>query len=288
MNRASSLSAPVGTVPLPRPLMTSEVLDAAFRLFRAGLVRCLPYSGLAALMLEIPRLYASLQGADLVLFEWVTPLGRLFRITGLTDINVVQLISAMLDVVLLGMITLRLTAIARGVRPRFRTEVATALRRWLPACVASFAGLVFPALMLRTIWMFNWMFPEPLWPAVAVLLLFPSALLAVTLPAFWSDGLRSLTAIVRAVRISCWSLWRMIGAILATLCILAVFYLLVVILIGILSPLLGQADLFLFTAVGELFYLVAVAIGVPFVVSVLIVAHADLKLRHQQRQGARK
>ena len=29
-------------------------------------------------------------------------------------------------------------------------------------------------------------FPEPLWPAVAALLLFPSALLAVTLPAFWS------------------------------------------------------------------------------------------------------
>ena len=239
-------------------------------------------------MLEIPRLYSSLQGADLVLFEWVTPLGRLFRITGLTDINVVQLISALLVVALLGMITLRLTAIARGARPRFRTEVATALRRWLPACVASFAGLVFPALMLRTIWLFNWMFPEPLWPAVAALLLFPSALLAVTLPAFWSDGLSSLTAIVRAVRISCWSLWRMIGAILATLCILAVFYLLVVILIGILSPLLGQADLFLFTAVGELFYLVAVAIGVPFVVSVLIVAHADLKLRHQQRQGVRK
>jgi hypothetical protein len=268
--------------------MTSEVLDAAFRLFRAGLLRCLPYSGLAALMLEIPKLYSSFQGTGQVLFEMATPLGRLFRITGMTDINLVQLISALLDVALLGMITLRLTTIARGLRPRFRSEVALALRRWVPACVASFAGLVFPALMLRSIWLFNPLFPEPLWPAVAALLLFPSALLAVTLPAFWSDGLRSLAAIVQAVRISCWSLGRMIGAILATLCILAVFYLLVVILIGILSPLLGRADLFLFAAVGELFYLVAVAIGVPFVVAVLIVAHADLKLRHQQRRGARQ
>jgi len=268
--------------------MTSEVLDAAFRLFRAGLVRCLPYSGLAALMLEIPKLYSSFQGTGQMLFEMVTPLGRLFRITGLTDINLVQLIAALFDVALLGMISLRLTSIARGLRPRFRSEVAMALRRWVPACVASFAGLVFPALMLRSIWLFNPLFPEPLWPAVAALLLFPSALLAVTLPAFWSDGLRSLAAIVQAVRISCWSLWRMIGAILATLCILAVFYLLVVILIGILSPLLGRADLFLFAAVGEMFYLVAVAIGVPFVVAVLIVAHADLKLRHQQRRGARQ
>ena len=47
-------------------------------------------------MLEIPRLDSSLQGADQALFEWVTPLGRLFRITGLTDINVGQLISALL------------------------------------------------------------------------------------------------------------------------------------------------------------------------------------------------
>ena len=39
MSRAPSLSAPSGLLPLSRPLMTAEVLDAAFRLFRAGLLR---------------------------------------------------------------------------------------------------------------------------------------------------------------------------------------------------------------------------------------------------------
>jgi hypothetical protein len=37
--------------------MTVEVLDAAYRLFRAGIFRCLPYSGLAVLVLELPTLY---------------------------------------------------------------------------------------------------------------------------------------------------------------------------------------------------------------------------------------
>ena len=42
-----------------RPLMTAEVLDAAYRLFRAGIFRCLPYSGLAVLVLELPTLYST-------------------------------------------------------------------------------------------------------------------------------------------------------------------------------------------------------------------------------------
>ena len=43
--------------------MTGEVLDAAFRLFRAGILRCLPYSGLAVLVLELPTLYSTFRRA---------------------------------------------------------------------------------------------------------------------------------------------------------------------------------------------------------------------------------
>ena len=39
--------------------MTAEVLDVAYRLFRAGIFRCLPYSGLAVLVLELPTLYST-------------------------------------------------------------------------------------------------------------------------------------------------------------------------------------------------------------------------------------
>ena len=39
--------------------------------------------------------------------------------------------------------------------------------------------------------------------------------------------------------------------------------------------------------IASMFYLVLGAFGVPFVLSVLIVAYQDLKLREQERRGVR-
>jgi len=54
-----------------------------------------------------------------------------------------------------------------------------------------------------------------------------------------------------------------------------------------LSPLLGRADLFLIATVSSMLSLVVGAFGVPFVLAMLIVAYADLKLREQRRRGAK-
>src|SRR5262245_65770056 len=103
MSSATSLPASVGLLPLPRPLMTGEVLDAAFRLFRAGLLRCLPYAGVAVLVLELPTLYRT--------FLW--PGGRDLVLEMFGYLAVLLLSTAML-----GVITLRLHAISRGLKPR--------------------------------------------------------------------------------------------------------------------------------------------------------------------------
>jgi len=266
--------------------MTSEVLDAAFRLFRAGLVRCLPYSGLTVLVLELPTLYSTFQGTGDVAFGLATPFAGVVRFSGFTDNHIVLLISLLLGAALLGMISLRLTAIARGARPSFRAEVATALLRWPAASIVTLVALVFPGLLYMVITLFNPMFPNPVLLMAAALLLLPSGLFVVALPAFWSDGLGSFAAVGQTVRVSLRSLLRMVGAILATMCIVMVLYLLTAVLLAIVSPLLGRADLFLIAMVRLLADLVFGAIGVPFVVSVLIVAYADLKLRDQQRRGA--
>ena len=286
MNRASPLSAPVGAVPLPRPLMTSEVLDAAFRLFRAGLVRCLPYSGLTVLVLELPALYSTFQGAGDVSFGLGTPFGGWVQFAGFTDNQIVLLISLLLGAALLGMISLRLNSIARGARPSFRAEVATALLRWPAASIVTFVALIFPGLLYMVISLFNPMFPNPVLLMAGALLLLPSGLFAVALPAFWSDGFGPFAAVGQTVRVSLRSLLRMVGAILATMSIVMVLYLLTAVLLAIVSPLLGRADLFLIATVRLLADLVFGAIGVPFVIAVLIVAYADLKLRDQQRRGA--
>jgi hypothetical protein len=63
-------------------------------------------------------------------------------------------------------------------------------------------------------------------------------------------------------------------------------WLLAVMLFFMVAPLLGTADLLLLEIVSSMFTLIWGAIGVPFVLAVLCVAYADLKLRAQQPRGA--
>src|SRR4030095_7463958 len=121
MSRAPSLPAPNGLLPLPRPLMTAEVLDAAFRLFRVGLLRCLPYSGLAVLALELPTLISTFH-EDGFRIPFASPVGGGRAVLGVTESQVVMLVSMLFDVALFGMITLRLYTLSLGERPSFRAE----------------------------------------------------------------------------------------------------------------------------------------------------------------------
>jgi hypothetical protein len=271
MNRASVSEVPARLLPLPRPLMTGEVLDASFRLFRASLLRALPYSGLAVLALEFPALYAwslGVRGA---------PAGTL------GDREIILILAVLFCALLFGVISLRLHAVSRGLRPRFRTEIATAFRRWPMSLIAMLASLGLP-IALVILW-------NPLtvilpWPALLVCalpLLWPSALLAVALPAFWCDGLGPFAAIAHAFRVSRRRTWRMIGALFATACVVAVFYGLAAVLLGLLGQLVGRADLFLLSTIQSMAGVVVGAFGVPFVLAMLVVANEDLKLRAQRR-----
>jgi hypothetical protein len=276
MNRAQLMDAPVGLLPLPRPLMTGEVLDAGFRLFRAGILRCLPYSGLAVLVLELPTLYSTFI---------VSPGRGSFSVTAhfkLIGLSVVFLLSVML----LGLITLRLDAIAHGVRPRFRSELATAIKRLPAAVLATLLASVYPSLLVLLWPVIAHSLPIEAMVFAAVPLLWPVALFMVWLPAFWCGRLGAFAAIAQAVRLSTRRSWRMVGAILTTTFILLAFNLLPMVVAAMISPLFGRVDLFLVAIIASMFYLVIGAFGVPFVLAVLIVAYQDLKLREQDRRGA--
>jgi hypothetical protein len=268
MNRAPTLDAPVGLLPLPRPLMTGEVLDAAYRLFRAGILRTLPYSGLLVLILELPAMYDLFFGGGI---QMPLAYGAAF----------------FLSVPVLGVIMLRMNAVANGQRPRFRVEIATALRRWIPAVLATIGAFVIPVALLVLGPAFTHGLSSEAIVFAAIFLFWPTALFVVALPAFWCARRGPIAAIAQSVRISARRSWRMVGAILASLCVVGVFVLLASMIVGVMSPVFGSADLFLSATVESLLYLVIGAFGVPFVLAVLIVAHQDLELRHRERQGAR-
>jgi hypothetical protein len=269
------MDAPAGLLPLPRPLMTGEVLDAAFRLFRAGLLRCVPYSGLAVLAIEFPTFYSTFLTAAM-------PVDAASNVPHL-GAAVYGIFFAFLTF-LLGVITLRLQAIARGERPTFRREVGTAFRRWPLALVATAGAIGLPVLLaLVTTLDVSSRFVVVLVFAVPVMWL--TSLLILALPAYWCDRLGPFTAIARAVTLARRRSWRMMGALLATGSMVATFYVLSAIIAGFLSRLIGYADMFVIAAVSSMLSLVIGALGVPFVVAVLIVAHEDLKRRDADRRG---
>jgi hypothetical protein len=286
MDRAPSLEP--GLLPLPRPLMAGEMLDAAFRLFRASLLRCLPYSGLTVLLMQVPTLYATLAASG-------SPAMRVTRFAGRPavtnsfpdDRTLVHLVVLLFGVLLIGALTLRMHAVSRGVRPRFRTEIPTALRRWPAAIIATTGALVFPLILAFAASLVSSMMPGEVLLVLGAPLLWPTAILAPALPAFWCDGLGPFAAIARSVRIGRRGTWRLVGAMFTTLCIVLVFYVLCAIAVALLSPALGSADLVVIAVVTSLLWIVFGAIGVPFVLAVLVVAYEDLKLRDAERHGVR-
>jgi hypothetical protein len=275
MNRAQLVDAPAGLLPLPRPLMTGEVLDSAFRLFRAAVLRILPYSGLAVLILEVPRLYAKFLGR--------ATLGADFLVTHYAALS--RAVVFLLCVPLFGVVMLRLHAVARGQRPRFRQEIGIALWRWPTAIIATVGAFVIPLTLIILGPAFTNGLSFEAVVFLSVPLFWPTALFVVALPAFWCAGLGPFAAIARSVRLSARRSWRMVGAILASICIVAVFYAVVSMVIGIVTPMFGSADLFLIATVASLLYLVIGAFGIPFVLAVLIVAHQDLELRYHERHA---
>lgn len=275
MYRAQPLDVPAGLPSPARPLMTAEVLDAAYRLFRAGIFRCLPYSGLVVLVLELPTLYSTFLvspgGASRIVSPWLK----------LAAYSMVFLLS----VALLGVITLRLNAVAQGLRPGFRRELTTTLKRLPAAILATLFSFAYPALLVLLSPFLMFTLPTEALIFAAVPLLWPVALFVVALPAFWCDELGPFAAFAQAVRVSFRRSWRPVGAILTTGLMLMAFTLLPVTIAAMLSPLFGRVDLFLVATIASMFYLVLGAFGVPFVMAVLIVAYQDLKLREQERRG---
>jgi hypothetical protein len=177
--------------------------------------------------------------------------------------------------------------VANGVRPRFRPEIRGAVRRWIPGLIATIGAFLIPvALMVLGPAFTNGLSSEAV-IFLSIPLFWPTALFVAALPAFWCGGMGPFAAIWRSLRISRRRSWRMVGAILAAMCIVGVFVMLVGIIVGFMSPIFGRADLFLSATVTSLLFLVVGAFGVPFVLAVLVVAYRDLELRDAVRRGVR-
>jgi hypothetical protein len=249
-------------------MSASELLDGGFRLFRATLVRCLPWSMLAVLCGQAPRALDVARG----------------RIaTGLPPHDAMwwslTAVGGLLNVLFFGVLLLRQEAIAYGHRDGLRGQLWRLLRGapgyllmaliwWAPMILLGAAigagwwgtsiALALPAAYLTLAWWFA---------AYESLLQLRSPLAA----------LRSSRALMRRQ----W--WRTLGVLSISVVVLLVLYALGGIAAVLLAQLLASADLALLSVITTVTLAMVAAIYLPLLVALGHTMYADLLIR--QRLG---
>jgi hypothetical protein len=253
--------------------MVGEVLDAGFRLFRASLLKCLPFSAASVIASQAPTLYDSIRGGTLTPFVgkdvgWWIAFG----------------LSAAIGVWMIGIVFMRQYQIARLERPKALHDLASTAPR-VPAAILATLGGFLPLLLVLSATI------ELALPALLLLaLLFPVFWLGVRLSLapylFWCKRQGVLAAFAASFRASSGQFWRLTAMLVVMVMMVCVFYFVVAILIAVLAPAAGAGDIAVLLALNAVIAVVAGAIGMPFASALLVVAAEDAAYRREQKPGA--
>src|SRR5213078_3156916 len=106
--------------PPPRPQSVGEILDSAFRIFRATLVQCLPYAIAAVIAGQLPNIYYLVSGRNMLqgLAGFRDPVWLTLYVLGYV-----------IAIVLWSAVLLRQYALATGHPAETSSELSTAVRR---------------------------------------------------------------------------------------------------------------------------------------------------------------
>lgn len=261
--------------PPPRPLSVGETIDLAFRIFRATLLTCLLFAGLAVIGSELPNIY------NLATHH---PLGSLLDqrdpIFWLLD-----LVGTVLTVLLWSAILLRQYAVVSG-RAHVGGELATVLRR-LPAIVL--LGVLI--LLATAVWFIPVAALRSAGPAMmllaALVLSIPATYVAVALscagPVLLITGRGAVDSMVHSWRLVSGSFWRLAAVYTVGLVLLFVLYALAGVVSMAVAVPLAHGDLAVMTAVTTVMVVILSALGTPFYTALALAVYGDLSVR---REGA--
>jgi hypothetical protein len=252
--------------PPSRPQSIGEVLDSAFRIFRATLLRCLPYGVLAMVAGQIPNIYDIASGRPLHRFGAGDPLWWVLYAVG-----------ALLGIAFINAILLRQCAMAS--QAQSRPSLLDGLRK-APAAAGVFIilGLAVGACYLPVI-----VIPTAvrMWGLLALSV--PAVYIGVAFSCSWVAlliGRRGVFASLRySQHIVLGSWWRTVTIYSVALTMLGVFYSLAGVVAAVLVPFTGTRDLAVITAVSAVIAAALGAVGVPFYSSMALALYADLEAR---------
>jgi len=255
------------------PQTAAQVLDSGFRVFKASLVRCLLFGAMAMIAGQLPNIYSLAIGQPFDAYLRGEPISILLAIIG----SIVTLYFS-------GVMLLRQREVALGGRRSTRAELAHALRR-LPTLVGVAAvALAVSAIVPLVFLLIKSASLVPLSIALAVLALpvvwlLPGLAMAVAVAVLTESSI--LSSLRRGVSLLIGSWWRTMVTFAVWGVLLIVFNFITVVIVVMAMPLVGATDLPTVTAGTQVVFVALRAIGLPFLVAIVLAVYGDLQVRKQ-------
>jgi hypothetical protein len=270
------------------PQTAAQVLDSGFRVFKASLVRCLLFGAIAMIAGQLPNIYSLAIGQPFDAYLRGEPVSIALAIIG-----------SIATVYFSGVMLLRQREVAQGQRRSTRAELAHAFRR-LPtflcvtivalAAAGAAAFLVIAVSMFAVFkggwadWLFQSMNPVVLdvllgLLAVPLVWLLPGLVVAVAVSVLTESGIFS--SLRQGVSLVVGSWWRTMVTFTVWGVLLVIFNFITVIIVVMSMPLVGANDLPTTTAGTQVVFVALRALGLPFLVAVVLVVYGELQVRRQ-------
>jgi hypothetical protein len=256
--------------PPSRPQSIGEVLDSAFRIFQATLLRCLPYSVLATVAGQLQNIYTIVSGRALPKFSNSDPGWWALYVLGV-----------ILGFALVNAIMLRQAATASGSQSSGAAVLAEGFRK-VPANIVM--GIV--AVALIGVWFLPLIaIPGVYWSWAVVVLCVPAAYLGVLLLCSWPALLVGHRGPVASLRYSAHLIrgnwWRTVMIYLVMLTMIIVLSVTAGLVVGVLTQIVAAKDLAVTTAVSAVMVVASGAIYMPFATSMSLALYGDLQARKE-------
>ncbi len=261
--------APASLYPPDGPQTLGQVLDTGFRVFKISLVRCLLFGAVAMIAGELPNIYSLAMGEPSGDYLHGGPVTIALAVLG-----------GVIAVYFSGVMLLRQREMAQGGRQGTRVELALGLRR-LPALIGVTAVSVFllAVIPLLAVWIESGrgIAIGLAVLAVPVIWLLPGLAMAIVVSVLTTSG--TLSSLKQGIALSLGNWWRTMITFAVWGVLLAVLNLVAVIVLMMALPLLGAQDVITLTAVTPVVFVALRAIGLPFLVAILLAVYGDLQVR---------
>ena len=257
--------------PPSRPQSVGEILDAAFRIFRATVLKSLPFAALALIAGQLPNIYyLATGGVAAMVAASYQPLWWVLYCVGYV-----------IGVLLWSMILLRQHSIATGHSGTGESDTAAVLSRapaivltWILALVA--CGIWFAPLgLLHGLGIVG----------AALLLAIPATWVFVRLSSAWValllTGKGPTESLTHSWQLTAGSFWRLSLIYTVAIILLFVLYVLSGVVAVVLALPFARGDIAVLTAVSTVVVVILGAIGTPFYIALALAVFGDLTVRKE-------